>query len=341
MSEFILNERQTSAIDYLKRCVASGDRIETIAAECGLKVGELVPLIEGRVLRVGGHVGTVWEAEMNRLYAAVIAWHERAHRSPPFAPTPTGEQIKAAIQYAHSAGKCVSIIGGVGIGKTVAQIEYCRMYPRTTVTPGAQRVVFTKGCDHGTNALWAVYCALTNTESRSSQRFRLQDIQDQIANLLREGDALLFDEVNYVGDAVDHLRDIYDRMSGWGRKVGMVFLGNPQFGKDVYSSSERHSAFANRAMRFSFPSSTADDVLAWCEWAGGGWRDNAVQAYALRVGVAGGKFSGLRVLADLREFLAMNDPERCGEPEAILGTLGKFFPEAAEPRGRRIGTWGA
>lgn len=324
MYEYSLNDADQAAIDHLQRCIACGDEIGDIAKEAGIRVDFLVAMIDGRKPYFGRPSRV---DEVAELYEALVSWHTKEISNPPFAETPTFMGITKHIAYAHAAGKALSIIGGVGIGKTIAQLAYCRGYPRTPQSPGALRIILTEDCASAKNALWKVYCALYPGQASSALRFRRSDMQDGIVRALRKDDILLFDEANHLDESIDSIRDIYDRVAG---KVGMVFLGNPKFDSLVYAESDKFSAFANRARPIRYLQSTLGDVQVWCLWAGGGWTDNTVLPFAISVGAAAGKYSGLRSLSDVRDYLIANYPDTHDDAALILSTLKQFYPEVFE-----------
>lgn len=230
--------------------------------------------------------------------SALTAWlvdEEAARPAKPRANTKTFKRIYDLIEWAHSEREIIAITGGVGIGKTEAARAYVEDHPRMYKTPGAVFVKFGKIDGNPTRALARIRSALTELQGG-----RQGAAMDDIVSTLRDGDCLILDECNYLGNAVDITRDIYDETG-----VPIVMVGNPGFSGAVWNKRDTWDAQANRTMRFDFPSTTEADVdafLAWKGITGAPMRKAAVQI-AARTGSGG----GLRSLAKLLQLTGRDD----------------------------------
>ena len=107
----------------------------------------------------------------------------------------------------------------------------------------------------------------------------------------------MLDECNFLDDAMDVVRSIYDDFG-----VSIVMMGNPNFDEIVWGGKSEFAALASRAQRFNFPTSTAEDVEAFLAWKGtlNGMSVTARTKFiktAVTIGTRPGQSGGLRALA--------------------------------------------
>lgn len=289
-------------LERVDKRVAGGVTLERLHVVTGVNIGHLKDLL----MRKGANFRNPSRRDSDAI-AALAAWlaeEDAARPAKPHAETKTFKRIYDLIAWAHSKREIIAIPGGVGIGKTVAARAYAEDHPRMHKTPGAVYVKFGKTDGNPTRALARICSALP--ELRGG---RLNDAKEALAETLRDGDCLILDECNYLGNAVDITRDIYDETG-----VPIVMIGNPGFGAAVWNKRDPWDAQANRTLRFAFPATTEDDVdafLAWKGTTGAHLRKAAVQI-AARPGSGG----GLRSLAKVLE-LARRDEATPSAAELI------------------------
>lgn len=209
-----------------------------------------------------------------------------------FASTPTSQAIHGIIERARIGKQIVAIIGGVGVGKSEAAKAYIATHPRTHRKPGFARVEFNKGSSNPTAALHAIMSALVGEHGGRRPDALIYDIGRE----LRPGDGLILDECNYLGEAIDAVRDLWDAYH-----VPIVVMGNPDFGKMVFTGNKKtaFSAFASRVLRHDIPVTKEEDVDAWLDWAG--LSGSELRRVAIAIACRPGEHGGLRSLALLVE----------------------------------------
>ncbi len=318
---------QEATLEFMNLRLAAGTQLAYVSVHSGVPAEAIEAILNRHPNLYGGSRRT--QDDVNSAFEKLREWRtsEEARSGNAFANTPIFLAMKRVFAYAHAARKIVSVVGGVGVGKTFAQQAYCLENARSAKKAGAVCVIFNSASSKPAAALWRIYCALYPGHVDLKARYRADELQYTITKALRPGDFLLCDEANRLGDAVEVLRDIHDETG-----VGVALSGNPAFDEAVYGRGEKFSALASRAQVFRFPEVGRDDVIAWLEWAG--WRGPSVAKIAIEIAARYGKSAGLRPLANARDYIRVNYPERMSDPDVITSVLRAHYPDASE-RARR------
>lgn len=280
-------------LERIDKRIAGGITLERLHVVTGVPITHL----ESLLMRKMANFRNPNRRDRDAL-AALAAWlaeEDTVRPAKPHAETKTFKRIYDLIAWAHAKREIIALPGGVGIGKTVAARAYAEDHPRMHKTPGAAYVKFSKTDGNPTRALARICAALP--ELRGSKP---SDAKEALSETLRDGDCLILDECNYLGNAVDITRDIYDETG-----VPIVMIGNPGFSAAVWNKRDPWDAQANRTLRFDFPATTEADVDAFMAWKGitGAHLRKAAVQIAARPGSGG----GLRSLAKVLELARRDD----------------------------------
>lgn len=294
--------------------LASGVSRNHLIVVSGIRQDDLGALLERRKIGRRGES----DDETGRAIGALKIWladaaEAEAKLASGFAVTPTFQAIQGIIERARRGRRIVSIIGGVGVGKSEAAKAYAADNPRTHRQPGAVRVEFARGDDNLTAAYARILGALEGEKGRA---YRSGEMRDAVAGLCRNGDVLLLDECNNLRDAAEMCRDL------WALGVPVVMLGNPVYGKSVYGKGSTFDALASRALPHYFDVSTEDDVNAWLAWAGLG--GVALRRAAVALACRPGANGGLRSLALLVDACRDYFPDKPIDAELLRAMAEQF-----------------
>lgn len=287
------SDEDLEILERVDKRIASGVTLERLHVVTGVPLTHLECLLKRQISNFRNPSRR--DRDALAVLATWLAEEAAARPAKPHAETKTFKRIYDLIAWAHAKREIIAITGGVGVGKTEAARAYAEAHPRMHKTPGAVFVKFGKTDGNPTRALARICAALP--ELRGG---RQGDAMDRIAETLRDGDCLILDECNYLGNAVDITRDIYDETG-----VPIVMVGNPGFSGAIWNKRDTWDAQANRTMRFDFPATTEPDVDAYLAWKGitGAHLRKAAVQIAARPGSGG----GLRSLVKLLELTGSDD----------------------------------
>lgn len=301
-------------MQQVESSLAGGLSRNRLLAASGVRRDDLELLLARR--KIGRRSAS--NEETGQAIAALKTWlidaeDAKVKQASGFAVTPTFQAIQGIIERTRRGNKIVSIIGGVGVGKSEAAKAYAAANPRTNRQPGAVRVEFKKADGNLSAAYARILGAIEGDKGRA---YRSGEMQDAVAALCRAGDMLLLDECNNLKDATALGQDL--REAGF----SVVMIGNPTYGESVYGKSSAFDALASRALPHYFDQTTEEDVDAWLAWAGLGGlqlRKAAVDV-ACRPGPAG----GLRNLALLVDACRDYFPDKEIDASMLRALFGQF-----------------
>lgn len=315
------NEKQTSVIAAVEARLAAGYSTRKLEVETGLRMADVRGIIEDQSIDRRLYCGEADRA----LIAKLADWLAETGQdaAPGSAETPTYRQIYQLISHAHWRRDLIAITGDVGIGKSRAASDYATANPRRHRASGAVRVQFDKTHRKPAAALETIAEALS---AAGGNAYRTGNIMRVIGELLSDGDLLIFDECNYLTESADIARDIHEKYG-----VAVVMIGNPDFGKTVWSKKGGFAALASRTTRFDFSCTTEEDVDAWLQWCG--LTGSAILRRAcVDIAARPGDSGGLRTLGKIVDQCRAYYPDQPLTADLILGharLIGRGLPAKA------------
>jgi DNA transposition AAA+ family ATPase len=155
-----------------------------------------------------------------------------------FVPTPSSEQIRAALVLAHHSPTIGLVYGASGAGKTATATDYMK----------SNAGVFLVTCTPSTNTTAAILdetCHILGAGKVSGKLNMQREIVKKLKNM---GALVVFDEAQHLSHtALEQCRSIFD-LSG----CGMVFIGNqPLYSK--FTGGKRSAEFAQLFGRIAKP----------------------------------------------------------------------------------------
>jgi len=189
----------------------------------------------------------------------------------------------------------LAITGTWGIGKTQAAQYYAASHPRTHNRPGAVRIQFDSTDCKPVAALEKIRDAM----GANPGSHRRGNVMNAIGSALRQGDFLILEECQRLGEALDVICSLHDDFG-----VGIAMIGNPDLSAAVFGKRNTFGALASRACRFDFPATVPEDVEAWLAWHGmpeglNGTQRNALVKAVTAQAIRPGRNGGLRAAADI------------------------------------------
>lgn len=213
------------------------------------------------------------------------------------ASTKTFDRLQKAYEQAFIKKRIVSIVGEVGIGKSLAAKHYWRQYPKTRRSNGVVYVEFRTGDTKENSILGRIVEVLYGQGLISTLS---GDPMTIIEDTLGPEDQLLADEFHFTiangnrGGEVFH--SLYNATG-----MSIVLQGNASLTGTLWNDKKQpFQGLADRAWCFNGLSTTEEDVKAWMHWAG---HDNeALIRAAVKVAARPGQSGGLRTLSLLIEM---------------------------------------
>ncbi|MBS4015402.1 MAG: AAA family ATPase [Candidatus Latescibacteria bacterium] len=287
-------EEQEAMLNRVETILASGLTLSRLAAEAG-EPEELVKKVLEREHFARGY-GFSRRGEVLQKLAEWLEIQEPMERQQ-YANTATFQKIQAIIAGAHRARDFVAITGDVGIGKSWAATEYVRQHSRGYNKPGAVRVEFTRADRNDSSALFTILSALAGDVEASRSAYRNGHLQSAIGKVLNRDDCLILDECNYLGTAVDIVRDLWEKT-----RTAIVMIGNPELSRTIWVDKKQDfAALASRATRFDIPRTVDQDVEAFLDWKG--IADKRLRKAAVEIAARPGQSGGLRTLTKILSLL--------------------------------------
>lgn len=257
----LLNDAEESVISKVETRLSVGLTVQRLGLETGIDAADINSLLKRERL------DDYWKGKRGETAAAIATLTEwlggetdTAQTQNEFAVTPTFQSLQSLFAHAHKKRKLLAVTGGVGIGKSESAKAYVKSHPRGYRKPGALRIEFAESDRKPAAAYSKILGALRGEVGHA---YRNGNLHDAIGAALNPGDCLILDECNYLSEAMDVVRSIYDDFG-----IAIVMIGNPEFKETIWGKKSRYSALANRADRFEFPANTAEDVEAWLAWNG-------------------------------------------------------------------------
>lgn len=225
-----------------------------IAREAGIAYGTFTPWMggtyKGKTAEIARSVQRWLETRRERKQTAAIL-----PKAPEFVATPTADAIMNVLAFAQSAPDFAVVVGGAGIGKTMAIEEYQKRSSNVFVMT-AEPVLSSPN-----NMLSALADAIGVVERRSTW------ISRAICNRLRGAAALIvIDEAQHLSSAaLDQLRTIQDLA-----KCGVAVAGNESVYSRLQGSGEARSSqfaqlYSRVGMRVTQPKPRAKDICQLIE----------------------------------------------------------------------------
>jgi DNA transposition AAA+ family ATPase len=216
--------------------------------------------------------------------------------TPDWKPTPTAENIKTVLQYAHHMADIGIVYGGAGLGKTMTAQRYQEDYQNVWIATMTPSIMSVSACFE--RVAYAV--GIVHIPTSASR------VENAIVSRITGSSGLvIIDEAQHLSvTCLDALRGLYDA-SG----VGLVFMGN----ENVYTQltgGSRKAHFAQlfsrigRQLRLAVPANGDIDTLldAW------GVTDQQARALCREIGAKAGALRGLaKVLRQAGLMLGVNE----------------------------------
>lgn len=216
--------------------------------------------------------------------------------SPDWKPTPTAENIKAILKYAHRMADMCIVYGGAGLGKTITARRYQEDFPNVWIATMTPSVMSVSACfERVANAVGIINIPISASRSENAI----------ISQIKGSAGLVIIDEAQHLSvTCLDALRGLYDA-SG----IGFVFMGNERIYTQLTGGS-RKAHFAQLfsriglQLRLTAPMNGDIDTLldAW------GVKDKQARAICREIGVKAGALRGLaKVLRQARFMLGENE----------------------------------
>lgn len=307
-----LTPEQEVIVSKVEARLAAGLTMQRLTFRTGLDGEDIDSLLDRLKIRKNHlHSSIAWDEKAIEATAAAIAalaeWLEdnTEQTQNGFAITPTYQSMQAIISLTHKNRLLSAITGSWGIGKSKAAEGYTLTCPKGYQKPGAIHIEFTKTDQKPTAALSKILGALRGERGNA---YRNENLHNAIGRSLKPGDCLILGECNFLEDAIDVIRSLWDDFG-----VPIVMMGNPNFDNAVWGNKSEFSALASRSQRFNFPANTTEDVEAWLAWKGvlAGVKPLDRQKFiktAITIGTRPGHNGGLRALAQALDLQPIAHP---------------------------------
>lgn len=285
-------EAQDEIVDLATRRMAGIHTTQSLAKYLGISPDELGGVLNGR----GGALNPAQCRARRETVAALSAWldTDEAGDIDGIALTPTIEHLKNGYHFARTSNWIVSIVGDVGIGKSLAAMHEVREDPKTRYRPGAVYVRLQSGDTTRKAILARIVQALYDLEV-------IQSITGEPMAILKDNlgpdDLLIIDEFQFALEedikAGKVFHDIANDMN-----THVVLQGNPSLNTTLWNEKNHElDGLANRALLMPHLSTTRADVEAFMLHHG---HDNpALIKAAADVVARPGPGGGLRTLKKL------------------------------------------
>ena len=254
-----MDEEHNIIMTGVENYLSTGITTQRLSLDTGVSIEDLNKLLNRKKI---GRLYDTAKVETSSAITALTEWLEiktnATQTQGEFAQTPTLKAIHSVISLTHNNKLLTSITGGWGVGKSRAAQAYVQSCPRGYQKSGAIRIEFGKTDGKPTAALSKILGALHGEKGHA---YRNENLHDAIGRALNPDDCLILDECNFLDDAMDVIRSIYDDFG-----VPIIMMGNPNLDEILWGGKSEFSALARRTQRFNFPTSTAEDVEAYLEW---------------------------------------------------------------------------
>lgn len=285
-------DAQDEIVDLATRRMAGIHTTQSLAKYLGISPDELRGVLNGR-----GYASNPAQCrERRKVVAALSAWldTDEATDIEGIALTPTIELMKNAYHFARTTNWIVSIVGDVGIGKSIAAMHEVRENPKTRYRPGTVYVRLQSGDTTRKAILARIIQALHDLEVIQNTA---GDPMAILKDNLGPDDLLIIDEFQFALEedikAGKVFHDIANELS-----THVVLQGNPSLNTTLWNEKNHElDGLANRALAMPHLSTTRADVEAFMLHHG---HDNpALIKAAADVVARPGPGGGLRTLKKL------------------------------------------
>lgn len=289
-----LDERDAldEIVDLATRRMAMIHNTQSLAQHLGVSPDELGWVLNGK----GGRLSRAHRHERRKIVAALSAWldTDEAGDIEGIALTPTIDRLKNAYHFARTTCWIVSIVGDVGIGKSIAAMHEVRENPKTRYRPGTVYVRLQSGDTTRKAILARIVHALYDQGLIQSTA---GDPMAILKETLGPDDLLIIDEFQFALEedikAGKVFHDIANDMN-----THVVLQGNPSLNTTLWNEKNHElDGLANRALLMPHMSTTRADVEAFMLHHG---HDNsALIKVAAGIVARPGPGGGLRTLRKL------------------------------------------
>ena len=285
-------EAQDEIVELATRRMAGIHTTQSLAKYLGIPPDELGGVLNGR----GGALNPAQCRARRETVAALSAWldTDEAGDIDGIALTPTIALLKNAYHFARTSNWIVSIVGDVGIGKSLAAMHEVREDPKTRYRLGTVYVRLQSGDTTRKAILARIAQALYELEVIQSTA---GDPMAILKDNLGPDDLLIIDEFQFALEedikAGKVFHDIANDMN-----THVVLQGNPSLNTTLWNEKNHElDGLANRALLMPHMSTTKADVEAFMLHHG---HDNpALIKAAVSVVARPGPGGGLRTLKKL------------------------------------------
>lgn len=283
---------QDEIAELATRRMASIYTTPSLAIHLGISPDELRLVLNGK----GGRLNPAQCHERRKIVAALSAWldSDEADDIDGIALTPTIDKMKNGYHFARTTHWIVSMVGDVGIGKSLAAMHEVRETPKTRYRPGTVYVRLQSGDTTRKAILARIVQALHDLEVIQNTA---GDPMAILKDNLGPDDLLIVDEFQFALEedikAGKAFHDIANDMS-----THVVLQGNPSVNTTLWNDKNQElDGLANRVLRMPHMSTTRADVDAFMRHQGydSPALINAVAKVVARPGPGG----GLRTLKKL------------------------------------------
>lgn len=285
-------EEQEEIIERAVRRMAGVHTRASLAKYLSLPIDALSQLLHGKT----GNWSARQHAEKRKMLAALSVWldSDDAADVSGFAATPTFERLQTAYNYAFRSPWTVSVVGEVGIGKSVAAKHYLRQNPKTRYGAGVVYVELMDGDTSRKAVLARIVQALFDLEVIHTAA---GDPMMILADNLGPDDLLIVDEFQFALAEDPKAGKPFHTLANRA-KTHVVLQGNPLVDQTLWNEKNQElEGLASRTSRMPYLSTTREDVEAWMQWAG--YDDPALISAAAKIAARRGVGGGLRALAKL------------------------------------------
>lgn len=321
LSAWVINiESEEEILDRVERRMAGFHTITSLAKRL-----ELSAPVLGQLLSRETHEWSAGEhANKRKILGVLSAWldSDSADDIAGIATTPTFNLLTTAYDLAWRMKGIVSVVGEVGIGKSLGGRRFCRQNPKTRRSHGVVYVEFRSGDTTEKAILGRIVSVLYGQgliSTASGDPMRI------IEDTLDSEDLLLLDEFHFTiangnrGGEVIH--GFYNAIG-----MGIVLQGNATLNGTLWNDKKQpFQGLANRALPMPHMSTTAEDVKTWMQWAG--YDNEAMILAAIKIGERSGQSGGLRTLAMVMKAYEIRYPGK----KLTATTLLDFAADCGKP----------
>lgn len=295
-------EDQEEIIARTVRRMAGVHTLASLAKNLGLEHDALTKLLR----RQTGNWTARDHAAKRKMLAVLSEWLESAEADDVsgFAATPTFERLQTAYNFAFGSPWTVSVVGEVGIGKSIAAKHYMRQNPKTRYGAGVVYVELTDADATRKAILTRIVQALLDLDVIHTAA---GDPMAILADNLGPDDLLIIDEFQFALAENPNAAKLFHTLANRA-KTHVVLQGNPLVDRTLWNEKvQTLEGLASRTSRMPHLSTTREDVEAWMQWAG--YDDAALITAAARVAAQRGAGGGLRTLAKMLNEIEMFYPD--------------------------------